>query len=417
MKPIVILTLVFAGIAPRVGVADSSSASKVFTAEANDMKAIVAGNTDFTFAIYGKLKNDLKAISPQGNLFFSPYSISTCLAMVYAGARGETQRQMAMALHFALPDENLANTFGALQKQLIQEDKTRGYRVLLANALWGRKDEPFLKEFLDLTKRLDARFMQLDFAGETEKSRRIINSWVEEKTQNKIKDLIPSGSIDSDTALVLTNAVYFKGQWKRQFDKTETQNMEFAISTKDEVKVPMMHLEENFKYYADNKLQALELPYKSDEISMLVLLPKELDDLAETEKTLTTKTIGVLLPKMQPTKVDVFFPKFKLTCGTFALNKALIELGMPDAFDSGRADFSGMNGKRNLWISDVFHKAFVEINEEGTEAAAATGAEMTLSGSMNETPVFRADHPFILIIKDNRSGSILFMGRLINPTE
>jgi serpin B len=414
MKPIVTFISVFV-IMSNIGVADSTG--KVFTAEANDMKAVVAGNTDFTLALYGKLKNDLKVISPQGNLFFSPYSISTCFAMVYAGARGDTQKEMATAFHFTLSDEHLVSTFDALQKQLIQEDKSKGYRILLANALWGRKSETFLKEFLDLTKRLNADFNQLDFVNEPEKSRRMINSWVEEKTQNKIKDLIPSGGIDSDTALVLTNAVYFKGQWKSQFDKTETQNMEFAISAKDEVKVPMMHQKEDFKYYADNKLQALELPYKSDEISMLVLLPREIDGLTEIEKTLTTKTLGVLLPKMQTTEVDVFFPKFKLTCGVFVLNKALIELGMPDAFDSGRADFSGMNGKRNLWISTVFHKAFVEVNEEGTEAAAATGAEMALSGSMDETPVFRADHPFIFIIKDNRSGSILFMGRLMNPAE
>ena len=386
------------------------------TADGNDIKEAVTGNTDFAFALYGKLKYGANANAPKGNLFFSPYSISTALAMTYAGARGETQKQMATALHFTLPGQRLHSTFGTLQKQLVQGDKSRGYQLFLANALWGQKGEPVLKEFLDLTQYYGAGLSRLDFRNETEKSRQIINSWVEEKTKEKIKDLIPPGGVDKLTALVLTNAIYFKGEWKTKFEKKDTERADFAVSTKDKVKVPLMHLKEDFKYCEDEKMQVIELPYKDNELSMLVLLPKEIEGLKELEDTLTTESLNVLLSKMETMKVDVYFPKFKIVWGTFSLNNALIRLGMPDAFIYKKADFSGINGVVNdLYISGVFHQAFIEVNEEGTEAAAATG--VVLSHSIPIAPVFCADHPFIFIIKDNRSGSILFMGRVMNPAE
>ena len=380
------------------------------TSDGNDIKAAVAGNTDFAIDLYGRLKGN----APKGNLFFSPYSISNALALAYGGSRGETQKQIATAMHFTLPNERLYPAFGALQKQLIQEDKSRGYRLLVANALWGQKGEPFLKEFLDLTKcYYGAGLNQLDFANETEQSRRTINNWVEEKTNNKIKDLIPPGGVDKQTALVITNAIYFKGEWKTKFSWWKTRRKDFYISSKETVRIPLMHLKEDFKYYEDEKLQALELPYKGDEISMLVILPGETEGIREVEKTLTAESLNVLLSKMWTTEVDVYLPKFKLVWGT-SLKNALIALGMPDAF-GGEADFSGINGIGDLFISNVFHKAFIEVNEKGTEAAAATG--VILAKSAHIAHVFRADHPFIFIIKDNRSKSILFMGRVMNPTE
>ena len=383
------------------------------TADTNNIKASVAGNADFALTLYGKLKDDQNATAPKGNLFFSPYSISTALAIVYGGARGETQKQMADVLHFTLPRQNLYSAFGALQKKLVQKDKSCGYRLLLANALWGQQGEPFLKEFLDLTEYYyGANLSQLDFVNETEQSRRTINSWIKEKTNKKIKDLIPPGGVDEQTALVLTNAIYFKGEWKTKFSWWKTRKADFAVSAKDKVKVPMMHLKEDFKYYADEKLQALEMPYKGDEISMMVILPSETESITEIENTLTAESLNVVLSKMWMTKVDVYFPKFKLVWGVFSLNNALIKLGMPDAF-GGKADFSGINGVVGLFISDVFHKAFIEVNEKGTEAAAATGVVM--KAAVGIEPVFRVDHPFIFIIKDNHSGSILFMGRVINP--
>ncbi len=385
------------------------------TADRNDIKEAVTGNTDFAFALYGGLKDDPNATASKGNLFFSPYSISTALAMTYAGARGDTQKQMAAAQHFTLHGQRLHCTFGALQKQIVQGDKSRGYQLLVANALWGQKGVPFLKDFLDLTQYYRAGLNRLDFVNETEQSRQKINSWVEEKTNNKIKDLIQPHGVDRLTVLVLTNAIYFKGDWNTKFSKWETKNADFIVSAKSKVKALLMHLKENFKYYEDEKLQAIELPYKGNEISMLVLLPRDINGLKEVENTLTAESLNVLLSKRWTTKVDVYFPKFKMTWGTFSLNKYLIALGMSDAFDFEKADFSGINGARDLWISDVFHKTFIEVNEEGTEAAAATGVVMTKA--LHIEPVFRADHPFIFIIKDNRSGSVLFMGRLMNPAE
>jgi serpin B len=388
----------------------------------NDIKEAVAGNSDFAFALYGKLKDDPNATKPKGkpngNLFFSPYSISTALAMTYAGASGNTEKQMAETLHFTLTVKRLYPALGALQKQLIQENKSRGYRLLMANALWLQKGEPLMKEFLDVTKDYyGAGISQLDFINETENSRKKINNWVEEKTEDKIKDLIPPNGVDPNTKLVLTNAIYFKGDWKTKFRWWRTRRMDFNVSAKDKIKIRLMHLKEIFRYYEDEKMQVLELPYKSDELSMLVLLPKEIESIKEVEDTLTTEGLNALLSKMWNAKVDVYFPRFKMTWGTFVLNNTLAALGMPDAFDPEKADFSGMNGKKNLWIDNVFHKAWIEVNEKGTEAAAATAVGMYRKGAAGLSAVFRVDHPFIFIIKDNRTGSILFMGRVMNPAE
>ena len=382
------------------------------TIDGNDIKEAVSGNTDFAFALYGKLKDSV----PKSNLFFSPFSISTALAMTYAGARGETEKQMATALHFTLPGEQLHSVFGTLQKQLVQEDKSLGYELLMANALWGQKGEPILEEFLSLNKNYyGANLELLDFIGETEKSRKTINDWVEQKTKDKIKELIPPGGVNRDTALVLTNAIYFKGEWRIKFEKEDTIYEDFYVSEKDKVRVPMMHLEEKFRYYEDEELQIVELPYKGDELSMVVILPQETNGVKKVEDMLTAERLGALLSKMKAEKIELILPKFKMTWGSFSLNDVLIELGMPDAFDEMKADFSGINGKGGIWIDNVFHKAFIEVNEEGTEAAAATGVVIVWGSHV--IPVFRADHPFVFVIKDNRSGSILFMGRLMNPAE
>jgi serpin B len=395
-----------------IGINCSRKDNLSYASDEKDIKEAVAGNSEFAFDLYGKLKDS----NPKGNLFFSPYSISTALAMTYAGARGNTEKQMAKTLHFTLPGKRLHSAFGIVQKQIIQDEKSRGYQLLLANALWGQKGEPFLKEFLDLTKDYyGAGINQLDFKNETEKSRQIINQWVEKKTKEKIKDLIPTKGIDELTVLVLTNAIYFKGEWKTKFEEQYTRRSDFYISAKDKVEVDMMLIEENFKCYEDEKLQIVELPYKGDELSMLVLLPTEIEGIKEVEDTLTTERLNNIISKMQTEQIEVYLPKFRIAWGSFSLNDALIALGMPDAFDRGEkpADFSGINGKEDIWISDVFHQAFIEVNEEGTEAAVGTGVVLTLGGPI--LPVFCADHPFIFIIKDNRTGSILFMGRVMNP--
>jgi len=391
------------------------TANRTLHSDDADLKSVVAGNTDFAFALYNRLKNNSDGTSGSSNLFFSPYSVSTAMAMAYGGARGETQKQMKETLHYTLPDEQLYRTLGSLQRQIIQEDKSAGYQLLLANGLWSQKSEPFLKKFLDLTQDFyGAGLNQVDFVRETEKSRQIINNWVEEKTSNKIKNLIPAGGINSDTMLMLTNAVYFKGDWKTKFSWWKTRKTDFFISAKEKVKVSLMHQKENYKYFKNEKLQALEMPYKGDEMSLLILLPCQTEGLREMECTLTTEQLDMILLKMATREVDVYIPRFKMTWGSFSLREDLIALGISDAFAPEKADFSGMTGNKNLWISNVFHKAFVEVNEEGTEAAAATAGVIKQSIHI-KPPVFRADHPFLFIIRDNRSGSILFMGRLANP--
>jgi len=236
---------------------------------------------------------------------------------------------------------------------------------------------------------------------------------VERKTNDKIKDLIKPGVLDALTRLVLTNAIYFKGDWAIQFDRGKTKDAPFMISADKKVNVPMMYLKENFKYWADKDLQVIELPYKGEHLSMIVLLPREVDSLSELEKKLTLENLNSWLQKLRKQEMMVYLPKFKMTSG-FELAEILAAMGMPAAFFG--ADFSGMNGRKDLSISNVIHKAFVEVNEEGTEAAAATAVIMERV-AMSIEPVFRADHPFVFIIKDNRSGSILFMGRVSNPKE
>ena len=378
------------------------------SADANGISAVVEGNTDFALTLYGKLKDD-----SAGNLFFSPYSISTALAMVYGGANGQTQTQMAETLRFTLPEEQLYPAFGTLQKQLIQEDKSHGRQFLAANALWLQEGAPFLKEFLDSTAPFEAGCNQLDFAHEAEASRKTINSWVAGKTKDKIQNLLPLNSVDCDTELVITNAVYFKGQWRNKFKWWKTRKRDFFVFVDQKVKVPLMHLKEKFKYHGDDNLQAVELPYKDGEMSMLVLLPKDTDGLKEMENTLTAEHLNMILSKMWMPKVDVYLPRFKITWGTVSLKNTLVALGMSDAFEPEKADFSGITGRKDLWMSDIFHKAFVEVNEKGTEAAAGTG--FVLVKSALPEPVFRADHPFLFLIRDNHSGSILFIGRVINP--
>lgn len=381
---------------------------------------IVNGNNAFALDLYAQLKNN------EGNLFYSPYSISTALAMTYAGARDQTAEQMAQTLHFPeckgsdspgwmRTTEQFHRAFGRVIDRLNQQGKKNDYQLSVANALWGQKGYPFLDSFIELNNQYyDARIKQVDFVKETEKTQKKINQWVEDKTNEKIKNLIPQGALNALTRLVLTNAIYFKGNWAEQFDKDMTKNADFFVSSDKTVTAPLMYQKEDFKYGQSDTLQLLELTYKGEDLSMLILLPKEKDGLADMEKELTTRNLAEWQKKMHKQEVEVFLPKFKMT-SQFSLAETLEKMGMPDAFDVGKADFSGMTGNKDLFISAVLHKAFVEVNEEGTEAAAATGVMMSLSMALEQS-VFRADHPFVFIIKDNNTGSILFVGRVVDPT-
>ncbi len=377
---------------------------------AADRTTVVEGNNAFAVALYGRLRNQ------SGNLFFSPESISTALAMAYAGARGGTASQMAKTLHFTLPPEKLQPAMGALLSDLNAAHD--GYQLSVANALWAQQGYTFLDDFLNLLKtNYGAGLNQVNFKGATEAARVTINQWVEQKTQDKIKDLLQPGALRPDTRLVLTNAIYFKGDWETQFDKAQTKNEDFHLSKAQTTTAPLMHREGRFNYFDGGTFQILEVPYKSKELSMIVFLPKDPGGLPALEQSLTNSNMQQWLKQMvSVSKVIVTIPKYKMT-QQFSLGSTLSAMGMPEAFGAS-ADFSGMTGHRDFAISEVIHKAYVDVNEEGTEAAAATAVTMralAMRAPEAQPPIFRADHPFVFMIRDNRSASILFMGRMADP--
>jgi len=378
--------------------------------------AIVTGNNRFALELYANLRDDPKALQQGPNMFFSPYSISTALAMTYAGASGETAKQMAEVLHFSLPPEKLHAAFGSLEKRLNAGGRKGRYQLTVANALWGQKDYKFLGKFLRVTKdNYGAGLKEVDFITETEKTRLKINKWIEKKTAKKIKDLIPKGVLTTLTRLVLTNAIYFKGDWKVEFEAKDTKNRPFHITKTKTEQVPMMYQKQDLKYAEVDDLQILELPYKGDDLSMIVLLPKEVDGLEQLEQSLTAENLSKWLERLQEQEVHVYLPKFKVTWGAFDLVRTLVKMGMKDPFSLPPADFSAMTGTKDLFISNIMHKAFVEVNEKGTEAAAATAVAVT--AGISHSVIVRADHPFVFMIRDNGSGSILFIGRIVNPVE
>ena len=374
-----------------------------------DVAAVVGGNNQFVFDLYGRLAGE-----EDGNRFFSPYSVSTALAMTYAGARGNTAAEMADTLHFTLPQDRLHPAFGSIIGDL-NDSQREGYQLNVANRLWGQQGYGFLPEYLDVTRQhYGAELAQLDFIWETEPSRLTINRWVEEQTQQKIKDLIPPGGVNSLTRLVLTNAIYFKGDWKYQFEPELTQEAPFQVAPGEQLSVQMMYQKNRFKYAALPNFQMLEMPYTGEDLSMLALLPNEPDGLADLESWLTAESLDQSIDQLLSKEVFVFLPKFEMT-SKFGLAEVLASMGMPEAFNPGAADFSGMNGGRDLFISSVIHKAFVEVNEEGTEAAAATGVVVGTTSVTPPPELFRADHPFLFLIRDNRTESILFLGRVTHP--
>ncbi|MGB3341585.1 MAG: serpin family protein [bacterium] len=385
--------------------------SGVFAQDNSDLQTLVKGNNAFALDLYAQLKTQ------EGNLFLSPYSISTALAMTFAGARENTEKQMAQVLHFTLEQERLHSEFHDLQIQLKNRVK-EGIELNIANALWLQSGYNFLKDFLELTEEhYDAGLNHVNFAKDSDAARKKINIWVEQKTNNRIQELIKPGMITSLTRLVLTNAIYFKGKWASQFEEELTQENPFYITPETTVNVPMMNQEERFKYFESDELQVLEVPYKGDDLSMVILLPIKKDGLTELEDSVNTDRLREWMDALAWRQVTVFFPKFTMTC-EFKLRSALADMGMPIAFTPG-ADFSGMTGEKDLFISEVVHKAFVDISEEGTEAAAATAVIMECMSVVEPTPpaVFRADHPFIFVIRDNHSESILFIGRVVDPAK
>lgn len=374
----------------------------------DSQKTLAKDNNAFAVDLYRNLAQD------EGNIFFSPYSISVALAMTYMGARGRTAEQMASTLHFSLKGDALHRSFGALVKKMNDAGKKGNYRLSVANRLWGQKGYTFLRGFLEgVKKNYDAPLELLDFEKETEKSRVTINTWVEKMTQDRIKDLLQPGVLTQYTKLVLTNAIYFKGDWQTKFKKESTGKEPFYVTAKKKTDVDMMHQKEDLRYGRSGAVGVLEIPYKSRELSMVILLPDKKEGLPELQRTLTSKRLEQMCAGLSRREVNLSLPRFKST-SAFVLNKVLTKMGMKDAF-TGDADFSGMNGKKTLFISAAIHKAFVAVDEEGTEAAAATAIVMSDEACEPETVEFRVDHPFMFLIRDTQSGSILFMGRICRP--
>ncbi len=381
---------------------------------ADQTHALVRGNNAFALDLYGKLAQG------DGNRFLSPFSISTALAMTYAGAEGETASQIARTLHFDLPADRLHPAFHRLTTDLMSRTSAPtgskaepDVQLLTANAIWTQTGEPILTDF---RKRIEVNYRggiyPVDFHA-VEAACRTINAWVEEQTRDKIKDLIKPDLISAKTSLVLTNAIYFKALWDAPFPAESTRPGEFLAATGEKVPVKLMNHSERFGYYQEGTLQALELPYKGNTLAMVIFLPGSPGGLAAFESFLTAAKLETWLAKLSPHRVNVSLPKFRLT-GEFELKSALSALGMTDAFHS-TADFSGMTGTRDLMISAVVHKAFVEVEEKGTEAAAATGVIMSRALAVVQPIVFRADRPFFFLIRDLRTGSILFLGRMVRP--
>ncbi len=374
--------------------------------DSKNVQEVVQGNNQFALDLYQRY-----SANEGENIFFSPYSIVTALAMTYEGAREETAEEMQQVFHFPSEEVRLPG-FAGLYNAFNQPQSK--YILKTANALWPEQDYHFLEEYFGtIEKYYRGKVSLLDFRTQAEESRLTINNWVEGQTQEKIKDLIPTGFIDPDTRLVLTNAIYFKGDWLEQFDPDRTTDQDFYIDEEESVSVPMMsRFEAEVNYGEIDDVQILSLPYQGEDLRMLVLLPG-LGQLNELEESLTLDKLDEYRSALELQDIDLFLPRFKVETKYF-MEDDLAQMGMPLAF-SALADFSGMTGEKDLYISHVIHQAFVEVNEEGTEAAAATAVIMEEIASM-VVPVFQADRPFVFMIEHQETGSILFIGRVSDPS-
>ena len=380
----------------------------------SELTDLVRGNNAFAFGLYQKLREE-----ESGNLFYSPYSISLALAMTYAGARDETERQMSNALHFTLSQDKLHPAFNALDLQLASRGEGssgqdgKGFRLNIANAIWGQHGYAFLQNFLDkLAENYGAGMRIANFIEAPEASRVTINDWVAHQTEDKIKDLIPPDAINILTRLVLTNAIYFNAAWLSPFDERATAAGDFHLLTGNSIKVPMMRQTESFGYARDTGYQAVELLYDGSEISMVILLPDK-GTFDTFEKSLNAGLVSQISKDLRRQRIDLTMPSFEFEA-QFKLGAMLQKMGMSDAFNAQLADFSGMDGTKDLSISDVFHKAFVLVNENGTEAAAATGVVI---GVTSLPPRVAVDRPFIFLIRDIATNTTLFVGRVIDPRQ
>ncbi len=378
-----------------------------------DLPELVGGNEAFAFGLYQALREE------PGNLFYSPYSISAALAMVYAGARGETERQMQETLHFSLAQDRLHPAFNLLDAQLmaVEANEAGSFQLNVANSLWGQEGFPFRDDFLaGLAGHYGAGLRLVNFIepDDRETARQAINHWVEGETQGKIQELIKQGILTELTRLVLANAIYFKADWVQPFHSTRDEP--FTRLDGSQVSVPLMTSRMDALYAAGENFQAIELPYKGERVSMIVLLPAE-GQFEAFEETLSLEAVDAILQSLQIRDIKLYLPKFSFSSNLMLAEK-LIAMGMPDAFDPTKADLTGMYDPTSspgagLHISHVVHQAFVAVDEEGTEAAAATGI---IEEIISMPEMMRVDRPFIFLIRDSQTGTILFVGRCLDPS-
>ena len=390
-------------------------------ADASNVAALVGGNTDFAFDLYQALTES------DGNLFFSPHGISLALAMAYAGARGETERQMAETLYFDLPQDHLHSAFNALDLSLaglIREDEADGFLLTVASSVWAQEGYGFLRDYLDnLALNYGEEVRPLDFRRDPNAAVAHINDWVADETEERITNLISPDAITDLTRLVLANTIHFKATWRNAFDERATTTGPFHLLDGSERKVPMMRQQSNLRYAVGEGYQAVELPYKGDEMAMTILLPDS-GSFGEFEESLTGDSVEAILGGLHYEFVRLTMPKFEME-SAFSLSETLRDIGMPDAFDERTADFSGMDGRSCrtkgdicLLISGVVHKAFVAVDEAGTEAAAATAVIVGVTRGVAADPEpieLAVDRPFVLIIRHLGTGATLFVGRVLDP--
>ena len=377
--------------------------------------ALVNGNNDFAFNLYQALRGT------DSNLFYSPYSISLALAMTYAGVSSTTETQMAGILKFTIPQDRLHPAFNAIDLMLTsrgqgaQGTDEKGFRLHIANDIWGQRGFSFLQSYLDLlAQNYGAGLRVIDFTQDPEQSRLVINKQVSLETEEKINNLLQQGSVTDLTRLVLTNAVYFNAAWQYHFEKSATSNGDFFLLNGENISVPMIKQMESFGYLKSDGYQVVELPYDGRELSMLIILPDQ-GQFDTFEASLSGQTLKDIVGKIENKEVDLSMPKFTYQ-SSFGLKQALSSLGITDAFTPNSADFSGIDGKKDLYIQDVVHQAYVAVNEDGTEAAAATGVVVGITSMPSEIITLDVNRPFIFVIRDIGTRTVLFAGRVVNPS-
>jgi serpin B len=391
-----------------------SSPTKNNPISAEGLNNVIDANNKFTLDLYSEYKTN------KGNVFFSPYSISTALAMTYEGARGQTAEEIQKVFYFPKDSNIMREGYANLYTEINKTDKK--YQLDTANALWAQNDYSFREDyFKTIDENYNGKVTNLDFKTDTENSRITINNWVENKTKDKIKDLIPEGILTPDTRLVLTNAIYFKANWSSQFIAEDTAKSKFTLSSGESTPSEMMHQTSYFNYGETKDLQILEMNYLGNDLSMIIILPTE-NNLDSLENSISVSSLAKWKKNMDTEEVQVSLPKFKFET-KYLLAEDLKEMGMSNAFNKDLANFTGMWNKQrdeNLYISEVIHQTFIEVTEAGTEAAAVTAITTSESTDISSRPsrpkIFTADHPFIFIIQQKDTGNILFMGRVNNPT-